>query len=452
MNPRFSLPLATAILALLPALAGAQIPSGYYDTVDISNPTTLRQTLHAVIDDHLRFSYTSSSIDTWNILELAQQDPNDANRVLDVYRNTSYAKVSGGNSNYDREHSWPKSYGFPNDGASNSPYTDCHVLFLCNSSYNSSRSNKIFDTCVSCDEKTTQSNAGMGGGSGVYVGNSNWTQGGGLGKWETWVGRRGDVARALLYMDVRYEGGNHGSTGFSEPDLILTDNTSLISSSATGSNLSVAYMGLLSVLLQWHAQDPPDAFEMNGNEVIYGFQGNRNPFIDHPEWVDCIFTGNCPVPPTPPTAFCFGDGTATSCPCLNFGNNGHGCSNSVSIGGCLMDYTGTSSLAAQDLVLQVSDSIPNSPGLFFSGVNSIASGQGVTFGNGLRCAGGQITRLQVLISGFLGDTATNQPLNVLESLAPGDTRYYQWWYRDNSGQPCGNPFNLSNAIQVDWLP
>jgi hypothetical protein len=109
-------------------------------------------------------------------------------------------------------------------------------------------------------------------------------------------------------------------------------------------------------------------------------------------------------------------------------------------------------LAAQDLVLQVSDSIPNSPGLFFSGVNSIASGQGVTFGNGLRCAGGQITRLQVLISGFLGDTATNQPLNVLESLAPGDTRYYQWWYRDNSGQPCGNPFNLSNAIQVDWLP
>jgi endonuclease I len=47
---------------------------------------------------------------------------------------------------------------------------------------------------------------------------------------------------------------------------------------------SPAYMGLLTDLLQWHAADPPDAAERARNEVIYSFQGNRNPFIDHPEW------------------------------------------------------------------------------------------------------------------------------------------------------------------------
>jgi endonuclease I len=42
-------------------------------------------------------------------------------------------------------------------------------------------------------------------------------------------------------------------------------------------------------LLTWSAQDPPDALERNRNEAIFGFQRNRNPFIDHPEWVPSIF-------------------------------------------------------------------------------------------------------------------------------------------------------------------
>ncbi|MEZ6021014.1 MAG: endonuclease [Planctomycetota bacterium] len=66
-----------------------------------------------------------------------------------------------------------------------------------------------------------------------------------------------------------------------------------MSGSQTGSNESVAYMGELDVLLQWHAQDPPDAWEMARNDIVYSYQGNRNPFIDHPEWVDCLFGGNC---------------------------------------------------------------------------------------------------------------------------------------------------------------
>lgn len=273
-----------------PALADA--PAGYYAAVDTSNQVNMRQTVNAVIDDHTKITYTSASLDTWDVLEVADQDPNDSSRILDVYLNASYQKWGAGNTDYNREHTWPKSYGFPDDGSTNYPYTDCHHLFLCNDSRNSSRSNKPYGSVGGSGtaEYTTQINDGVGGGSGVYPGWSNWAN---TVYWETWWDRRGDVARAMFYMDVRYEGGNHGITGVAEPDLILTNDLGLIQASNTGNNQSVAYMGLLSVLLQWHAEDPVDAKEMAHTDAVFASQGNRNPFVDHPEWVDCIFAGTC---------------------------------------------------------------------------------------------------------------------------------------------------------------
>jgi PKD repeat protein/endonuclease I len=286
--------LATATF-LLAGSALAQAPPGYYSGADDTNGTTLRSTLHGVIDDHTRFPYTSGSTDTWNILEDAQEDPNNSSRIVDVYMNESYTKIGGGVGPYNREHTWPKSYGFPNDNADNYPYTDCHMLWLCDSGYNSARSNKPFRTCnAGCNEEPTLSTNGSGGGSGSYPGNSNWTSGSFTsGTWEVWMERRGDIARAMFYADLRYEGGTHGVTNSDEPDLILTDSEALISSGQTGSNESVAYMGLLNVLLQWHAQDPVSADELARNDVVFTYQGNRNPFVDHPEWVDCIYTGSC---------------------------------------------------------------------------------------------------------------------------------------------------------------
>jgi endonuclease I len=298
--------LVLALLAALGSPAGAQPPPGYYDSVDTTSAQTLRTTLHEVIDDHVRFPYTSSSTDTWDILELADEDPNDPSNILDLYLNASYPKAGGGNDNYNREHTWPNSYGFPDDGSDNYPYTDTHALFLADSGYNSSRGNNPYRFCdATCTEKPTVFNDGRGGGEGFYPGNSSWRTGSGSsGSWETWIGRRGDVARALFYLDVRYEGGTHGGTGFAEPDLILTDNPALIQTSG-GVNASVAYMGMLSVLRTWHVQDPVDDRERERNDVIFGFQGNRNPFIDHPEWVNQLF------PPQPcedtDTALCLND-------------------------------------------------------------------------------------------------------------------------------------------------
>lgn len=281
-------------LALAPALVFAEPPPGYYDSVDSTTQAGLRSTLHAVIDDHIRFPYTSSNTDTWNVLELADEDPEDPGSILDVYRNASYPKVGGGNDNYNREHSWPNSYGFPDDGSSNYPYTDCHALFLSDDSYNSSRGNNPYRTCASgCDERATEENNGQGGGTGVYPGNSNWRTGSGAtGSWETWIGRRGNVARALMYLDVRYEGGFHGVTGVAEPDLRLTDDQSLIVTSG-GVNASVAYMGMLSELLEWHQQDPVDDLERHRNDTVASFQGNRNPFVDRPELASCAMVGDC---------------------------------------------------------------------------------------------------------------------------------------------------------------
>ena len=269
-------------------IVSADAPDGYYDNVNTSSAELLRNALHDIIDDHQRYPYTSTATDTWNILDKADEDPSNSNNVIDIYLNASYTKAGGGNSDYNREHSWPKSYGFPEDGSDNYPYTDAHHLFVANDSYNSSRNDKPYDNCdTDCTEKPTENNNGIGG----DASESNWTSGSHTdGKWETWSKRQGNVARALMYMDVRYEGGTHGSTGYDEPDLILTDDRTLIESSQTGENESIAYMGLKSVLLEWNENDPVDDAEILRNDIVYSYQGNRNPFIDHPEYIDIIFS------------------------------------------------------------------------------------------------------------------------------------------------------------------
>ena len=279
-------PIIYLVFLLNLTMVYAQPSPGYYASVDASTPAALKSTLHNIIKDHTKIPYTSSATDTWDVLELAGENVDNSSQIIALYKNSAYTKVGGGNNNYNREHSWPKSYGFPNDGSGNYPYTDMHHLFLANSSYNSSRSNKPFDICVSgCTEKPTDVNNGRGG-----SGQSNFTK---SGVWDVWDSRQGDVARALFYMAVRYEGGVHGITGKTEPDLELTDNLSLIANSQTGSNESLAYMGLLSVLITWHNSDPVDIYEHQHNEAVESAQGNRNPFIDHPEWVQCVFELVC---------------------------------------------------------------------------------------------------------------------------------------------------------------
>ena len=106
---------------------------------------------------------------------------------------------------------------------------------------------------------------------------------GSTGSFEVWDHRKGEVARAMFYMAIRYEGiaAEQAHDGVI-PDLELTDDRSKIV--ITSNTAAKAYMGLLADLLAWNTQDPPDAEEVARNDVIQSFQGNRNPFVDHPEW------------------------------------------------------------------------------------------------------------------------------------------------------------------------
>lgn len=274
-------------------------PSTYYQNVNLSSPEQLRCTLHETIKGHTNLGYS------WTVLEELDEDPNDSSKILDIYRNCSFTKVAsrvgnGGaattcgtttNRRYNREHVWPRSYGF-NDGSNNqSAHNDMHMLHLSDELYNENRGNKPFDTCVgppagSCQENRPITNNGDAGGDGTYPGNSNWysSNDGSGGSYEVWHRQRGNMARAMFYMAMRYEGvPSPGTSNDNIPDLELTDDRSKIKTDPNGTQLK-AYMGMLSTLLAWHAQDIVDDRERDRSELVFAKQGNRNPFVDHPEW------------------------------------------------------------------------------------------------------------------------------------------------------------------------
>lgn len=248
--------------------------AGYYAQVNTSSPEQLRCSLNHTISGHTKYPYTAGTTDTWDILNLADEDPVDTSKILDVYKNASYTKISGGTGVYNREHTWPRSLGLGSTDTPG-PATDTHMLHLTDTAYNSARASRIYDDCISsCTELVTLSNHGIGG---TGPASSNFVSGGdgNSGLFEVWDEMKGNMARAAFYMAIRYEGDN------GEPDLELTDQSSLITGSASGGKL---YMGLLSTLVEWHEFDPPNARELERNEIVFSFQGNRNPFVDHPEW------------------------------------------------------------------------------------------------------------------------------------------------------------------------
>ncbi|MCB9915972.1 MAG: hypothetical protein H6828_12655 [Planctomycetes bacterium] len=149
--------------------------------------------------------------------------------------------------------------------------------------------------------------------------------------------------------------------------------------------------------------------------------------------------------------YCFGDGTATACPCGNPGGSGEGCANS-SGAGAKLTIAGSVSASADDLVMNGAQLLPGQPGLLFSGLNAVNGGNGVVFGDGLRCAGGTVLRLGVRVPNA-GGTATWGPgLGAIGGWGSGDTRRFQVWYRDPGGSPCGSNFNLSHGVELVFGP
>ena len=232
----------------------AQIPTGYYDNTEGLSGEELKAILNQIIKDHTEFPYTSEDTDVWDILKETDRDPENPDNVILLYTGWSVNAEQEYNSGsgWSREHVWAKSHG---DFGTDPPAgTDAHNLRPCDVSVNSARGNKDFDNGGTQHSEAVE----------CYTDSDSW---------EPRDAVKGDVARMMFYMATRYEGYN------GDPDLELVDYTG-----TTG-----PFFGKLSTLLQWNKEDLVDDFERNRNEVIYSYQGNRNPFIDHPEFADYIW-------------------------------------------------------------------------------------------------------------------------------------------------------------------
>ena len=151
-----------------------------------------------------------------------------------------------------------------------------------------------------------------------------------------------------------------------------------------------------------------------------------------------------------PNLFCGGDGAGTtSCPCGNPGNSDAGCANGSGVGAKLRS-SGSTSISAGGLTLTGSQLIPNQPGLYFQGNNAINGGDGLQFGDGLRCAGGGVIRLQVRFTDSSGGSQTTIDIPSMGGVVAGDTKRYQLWYRDPVTSPCGSLFNLSTGVEITF--
>lgn len=228
-------------------------PGDYYADAEGKSGEELKGALNTIISDQTQISYDG----VWDALEQTDQDPNNADNVILLYSGVSRAKSQHGGEqdDWNREHVWAKSHG--DFGTATGPGTDVHHLRPTDSTVNSTRGNKDFDN----------------GGEPVPEAEDSKTD---SDSWEPRDEVKGDVARMIFYMAVRYEGND------SYPDLEVNDQVD------NGKN---PYMGKLSALKEWNEADPVDAFEANRNEVIFTeVQHNRNPFIDHPEWVNEIWS------------------------------------------------------------------------------------------------------------------------------------------------------------------
>ncbi|MFC9749111.1 endonuclease I family protein [Streptomyces niveus] len=244
---------AAAPAATPPATSGtAALDDTYYQGAIGKTGPALQTALHGIISDQTKLSYSG----VWEALKVTDQDPANSANVVLLYSGASRAKSkNGGNvGDWNREHVWAQSHG--DFGTSQGPGTDLHHLRPEDVQVNGIRGNKDFDN----------------GGSPVSGAPGNLTD---SDSYEPRDAVKGDVARMILYMAVRYEGND------SFADLEPNDRVN---------NGSSPLMGRLSVLKQWNDEDPPDTFEKRRNELIYSqFQHNRNPFIDHPEWVESIW-------------------------------------------------------------------------------------------------------------------------------------------------------------------
>lgn len=248
------------LLLLFPFYLMAQIPD-YYLGVDFTKTgTELEDQLSAlVISTHTHeLVYTP---EVWNALLQSDLDPDNQDRIFLIYgynddstnpidqrtrEKEKSCHTNQCNGLWVREHVFPKSLGNPNLGTSGAG-SDAHHIRAIDNQKNNSRSNKRF---------------AVGEGNSAVLPNGFFYPG------DEW---KGDVARMMMYMQIRY------------PEQTKAN--------VVGSGENTYNPEMPDLFLRWNAEDPPSEYELVRNTVLEDMQGNRNPFIDNPYLATVIWGG-----------------------------------------------------------------------------------------------------------------------------------------------------------------
>ena len=254
------------LVLLLAAVTINAQPQGYYNGTEGLTGNALKTKLHSIIknDNHTSYgglwdSYyqTDKKPGTNFVWDIYSDVPNGTPPYQFVLGTDQCGSYNGEGDCYNREHLWAQSWT-SNDATEK---TDLHHVYPTDGWVNNKRGNYAFGE----------------------VGNASWTSlnGGKLGNntvsgysgtvFEPIDEYKGDIARALMYVSVRYY---QEDSGWSTSDMT---NKSLIKDWA------------MTMLLRWHEEDPVSEKEINRNNAVYGIQGNRNPFVDYPEFANKIW-------------------------------------------------------------------------------------------------------------------------------------------------------------------
>ena len=276
MKKQYSLLYGLFFLALSTSLQ-AQPPAGYYNAAT-GTGYTLKTQLHNIIKTgHTARQYCQ----LWTDFQSTDKRPDD--KVWDMYSTCNFTfgtdqdNGTGGSAEcqkYNREHTFPQSwFGSSVSSCQSSPVlaTDLLMVYPTDKYVNAQRGNLPYGNVSTANQ--TYSNGGKRGSSSVSIpGYSGMV-------FEPTNEYKGDLARTFLYVATRYQ----------DQIAAWQNNTNEANATLDGSSDKVFEQWQLQILYQWHLQDPVSQKERDRNNAVYTIQGNRNPFIDNPEWVANIW-------------------------------------------------------------------------------------------------------------------------------------------------------------------
>lgn len=291
-----------AYYAGVDGLTGASLQSGLYHIIKNATSMTYDETAYAMKITDRNWDLSPLSVGTQVLYDLSKYGTDDPylNLLYGTYNassGTAYRWSADHATIWNKEHTWAKSHGnFLEEAPAG---TDLHHLRASDQANNNGHNNFDFGnvatvTATFPDERGNPS--GLLGTSAAFSGDSVY---------EPRDEDKGDIARMIFYMATRYF--VYLSVG--SPKLEIIDGLSG-SSAVTASATVTGKMGILSDLLAWNEADPVSLFEIRRNNLIdHNFQGNRNPFIDHPEWAEAVYD---PLYSGPAASLASGTSTASS--------------------------------------------------------------------------------------------------------------------------------------------